>query len=94
MRRRRSGRSIRDVVHLDESEGTVKNIFKLMGALFVLDVCLFAISGIPTFRDAKHGWKDVIGGIGWFGGCLLALGLIVLAVATLVRSAMQRRSLA
>lgn len=72
----------------------MKGIYKLMAALFALDVCLFALSGIPTFRDATGGWRDVVGGIGWFGGCLLALALVVLAVARLVRATAQRRRLA
>lgn len=70
----------------------MKGIYRLMAVLFVLDVCLFALSGIPAFRDAKHGVKDVIGGIGWFGGLLVALALIVLATTTLVRSALRRRT--
>lgn len=70
----------------------MKGIYRLMAALFVLDVCLFALSGIPAFRDARHGVKDVIGGIGWFGGLLVALALIVLATTTLVRSALRRRT--
>jgi hypothetical protein len=63
-----------------------------MAALFALDVCLFALSGIPAFRNAKHGLEDVIGGIGWFGGLLVALALIVLATTTLIRSALRRRT--
>jgi len=70
----------------------VKKIYPLMAVMFVLDVCLFALSGIPAFRDAKHGVKDVIGGIGWFGGLLVALALIVLATTTLIRSALRRRT--
>lgn len=70
----------------------MKGIYRLMAALFALDVCLFALSGIPAFRNAKHGLEDVIGGIGWFGGLLVALALIVLATTTLIRSALRRRT--
>ena len=58
---------------------------RLLIGLFALDVCLFALSGVPTFRDAKHGIKDVIGGIGWFGFMLTTLALIVYSAALLIR---------
>jgi flagellar biogenesis protein FliO len=61
-----------------------------MIALFVTAAALIGISGIPALKNAKHGWKDVLGGIGWFGGLLLALALIVLAVYALVRAARDR----
>jgi hypothetical protein len=57
---------------------------KLLGSLFALDICLFVLSGVPAFRNAKHGIKDVIGGIGWFGFLVTTLVLIVIAVWTLV----------
>lgn len=69
----------------------MKGIYKLIATLFVVDVCLFAISGIPAFRNAKSGVKDVVGGIGWFGGLLVALALVVLSVTAIVRSAAARR---
>jgi hypothetical protein len=57
---------------------------RILVGLFALDVCLFALSGIPAFRNAKHGMRDVIGGIGWFGFLVTTLALIVIAVWTLV----------
>jgi hypothetical protein len=70
----------------------MKGIYKLMTVLFVLDLCLFGISGIPTFRNAKHGVDWVIGGIGWFGGLLTTLVLVLLAVTALVRRVRGRRA--
>ena len=63
----------------------MKGIYKLMGTLFVLDICLIVLSGVPAFKDATHGYKWVLGGIGWFGFILTTLGLIVLAVTALLR---------
>lgn len=63
----------------------MKGIYKTMAGLFVLDICLLVLSGIPAFKNAKHGVKDVIGGVGWFGFELTTLVLVILAVTTLVR---------
>jgi hypothetical protein len=69
----------------------MKGTTKLLGALFALDVCLLVLSGIPAFRNAKHGFKDVIGGIGWFGFLLTTLALIVIAIWTLARRGLAAR---
>jgi hypothetical protein len=61
-----------------------------MIVLFVTAAILLGISGIPALKNAKHGWKNVLGGIGWFGGLLLALVLIVLALYALGRAALDR----
>ena len=57
-------------------------------ALLALDVVLFIMSGV--FKDS-HGFKGVLGGIGWFGFLLCTLVLIVWGIVALVRS---RRSAA
>jgi hypothetical protein len=67
---------------------------RILVGLFALDVCLFALSGIPAFRDAKHGVNDVIGGIGWFGFLLTTLVLIVFSAALLVRRGLAARTAA
>lgn len=69
------------------------NRYKLLTGLFVLDVALFALAGVPTFKHAHHGVKWIAGGIGWFGGLAGALTLIALALATLVQHARTRRRL-
>ena len=71
--------------------------YSLLVKLFVLDVALFALSGIPALKDAEEGWKLVLGGIGWFGGLLCTLVLVALASVTLVqglrtRAAEQRKA--
>ena len=68
------------------------NRYKLLTGLFALDVALFALSGIPALKDAHHGIKWVLGGIGWFGGLACTLVLIVLALTTLVQHARTRRT--
>jgi hypothetical protein len=68
------------------------NRYKLLSGLFALDVALFVLAGVPAFKHAHHGVKWAIGGIGWFGGLLCTLVLIVLALATLVQHARGRRA--
>lgn len=67
------------------------NRYSTLAALFALDVVLFALSGIPALKNAHHGAKYVLGGIGWFGGLACTLVLIVLALATLTRNLRRRR---
>ena len=68
------------------------NRYKLLTGLFALDIALFVLAGLPSFKNAHHGVEYVVGGIGWFGGLLCTLALIVLAVATLVQRARARRT--
>lgn len=60
----------------------MQHVYRLIGALFVLDICLFVLGGV--FADS-HGIRGVIGGIGWFGFLLTTVVLIVLSVTVLVR---------
>lgn len=50
--------------------------------LVILDVVLFVIAAIIGQHPKEH-WKDVLGGIGWFGFLLVTALLIVTAVAWL-----------
>jgi hypothetical protein len=68
------------------------NRYKLLTGLFVLDVALFGLAGVPAFKNARHGIEWAIGGIGWFGGLVCTLVLIALAIATLVQNARGRRA--
>lgn len=65
-------------------------LYRTMIVLFVTAAILIGISGIPALKNAKHGWKDVLGGIGWFGGLLVALTLIVLALYAIGRATFDR----
>jgi hypothetical protein len=51
----------------------MSKLYRTMIALFVAAAGLIGISGIPALKNADHGWKWILGGIGWFGGLLLAL---------------------
>lgn len=68
----------------------MRKLYRAMLALFGASAGLLLMSGIPALKNANHGWKDVLGGIGWFGGVLTALALILLAVYVLVRAAVDR----
>ena len=57
-------------------------------ALFVLAVVLFIMSGV--FKNS-HGFKGILGGIGWFGFLLCVLVLLIWGIVALVQS---RRSTA
>lgn len=69
----------------------MSKLYRAMIALIVTAATLIGISGIPALKNADHGWKWVLGGIGWFGGLLLALAVIVLALYALARAAAARR---
>ena len=69
----------------------MSTLYRTMIALFIAAATLIGISGIPALKNADHGWKWVLGGIGWFGGLLLALAVIVLALYTVARPAAARR---
>jgi len=69
----------------------MSKLYRSMLALFVAAAVLIGISGIPALKNADHGWKWILGGVGWFGGLLCALAVIVLAVYALVRAAGTRR---
>ena len=67
------------------------SVYRTMIVLLVLDVVLFAASGIPAIKHAKHGWKLVVGDICWFGFLIGALALLAVALVTLVRGATGKR---
>ena len=69
----------------------MSTLYRTMIALFIAAATLIGISGIPALKNADHGWKWVLGGIGWFGGLLLALAVIVLALYALARAAAAHR---
>jgi hypothetical protein len=68
-----------------------------LAGLAGLAAVLFAISGIGRFKNADHGLDWVIGGIGWFGGLLTVLAILILGVRTIMlarRRARKPRGLA
>jgi hypothetical protein len=66
------------------------NRYETLAILFAVDVALFALAGIPAFKDARHGVNYILGGIGWFGALACTLLLAVLAVATLAQNLRRR----
>jgi hypothetical protein len=72
-------------------ETPMSTLYRTMIGLFVAAAALLGISGISALKNADHGWKWILGGIGWFGGLLLALVVIILALYTLARAAAARR---
>jgi hypothetical protein len=68
----------------------MRNRYALLVKLFVLNIALFALSGIPALKNANGGWKQILGGIGWLGGLLCTLVLIVLASITLIQNLRRR----
>ncbi|MFL5954978.1 MAG: hypothetical protein ACJ76I_12825 [Gaiellaceae bacterium] len=69
----------------------MRPLYKLMIAIAVLAVPLFAMGGV--WSDA-HGITGVLGGIGWFGFLLCVLALVVLALASLGKSILRRTTTA
>ncbi|HLX21187.1 MAG TPA: hypothetical protein VKR23_13645 [Gaiellaceae bacterium] len=69
----------------------MSKLYRTMAALFVAAAALIGISGIPSLKNADHGWKWVLGGVGWFGGLALGFALIVLALFAMARAAADRR---
>jgi hypothetical protein len=60
------------------------SIYRIMGALLVVDVALLAISGIPGIKHAGHGWRQVAGDVSWVGFVAVSIAVIALAATALV----------
>ncbi len=67
-------------------------LYKTMGGIGALGACLLAFS--YPFRNAEHGVRWVLGGIGWFGFLACVLALIVLALVALGRGIRRRATAA
>jgi hypothetical protein len=68
----------------------MSKLYRALIGFFAGAVALIGISGIPAFKNADHGWKWVVGGVGWFGGWVCGLVAVVLAVYALSRAALRR----
>jgi len=64
--------------------------------LLIADVVLGgALLGLAAIvGNHQHGWKNVVGGIGWFGFLLCALILILLVLYGLAQTLLRRRATA
>lgn len=69
----------------------MKPLYKTMIGIAVLGVPLLVMSGV---WDSAHGFKGVLGGIGWFGFLLCVLSEIVLSFVALGRGIRSRATTA
>lgn len=67
-----------------------RRAYTTLVTLFVAAFVLISISGISRFKNAKHGIDEVVGAVGWFGGCLTALVFLVLLARTIWIARRQR----
>lgn len=66
---------------------------RILVGLVIADVVLFMISGVPRYRDAKHGADLVIGQVVWIGFLIGTLALLALLAVTAARTLRSRRAL-
>ncbi|MDX6485804.1 MAG: hypothetical protein QOF43_957 [Gaiellaceae bacterium] len=57
--------------------------------ILAVDIVLFVVAAIVGQHPKEH-WKDVVGGIGWFGFLLCTLALILIALAWLLHGRRRR----
>jgi hypothetical protein len=88
--RRHGAATYRHSASDERRTNTMRNRYALLAKLVVLNIALFAMSGVPALKNADGGWKEVLGGIGWFGGVICAFVLIVLATVTLIQGIRRR----
>ncbi len=67
-------------------------LYKTMSGIGVLGACLLGLS--YPFRNDEHGFRWILGGIGWFGFMACVLALIVLALVALGRTIRHRTTAA
>lgn len=58
----------------------------------VTAVAAFVLSGVPRFKNAKHGLDYVVGEIVWLGFLVAALALLILVAVAAARLTSRRRS--
>ncbi|MGH3049297.1 MAG: hypothetical protein ACRDLK_03990 [Gaiellaceae bacterium] len=51
----------------------------------VASLALFALSGVPRFKNAHHGLDYIIGEIVWLGFLIAALAAVVLSAVAIYR---------
>jgi hypothetical protein len=68
----------------------VSPLYKTMIGTAGLGAVLLVMSAV--FTNDEHGFKWVLGGIGWFGFMICVLALILLALVALGRSVLRRTS--
>jgi hypothetical protein len=66
------------------------HVRKALLSLLGVTVVLFAIAAIVGQHPKEH-WKDILGGIAWFGFLACVLLLILLGVAWIVHAVRHRK---
>jgi hypothetical protein len=61
-------------------------------AILVLDIALFALSGVPRFKNATHGTNYVLGEIFWLGFLVGTLALLVTVAVWVTTTSRRRRA--
>lgn len=60
----------------------------------VVAIGAFVVSGVPRFKNGKHGLDYVVGEIAWLGFLVAALSLVILVAVAVARLISRRRSIA
>jgi hypothetical protein len=64
---------------------TTPSTTRILAALSAVAAALLVVSGIPAFKDADGGWKQLVGELSWGGFVAAAVALIAVAATVLVR---------
>lgn len=67
------------------------SVHRAIPVVLIVDAALFMASGIPRYKNAKHGADSVIGEIVWLGFLVGALALLALAGTAAARLLARRR---
>jgi hypothetical protein len=69
-------------------------VVRAIPLVLVTAVAALVVSGVPRFKNARHGLDYVVGEIAWLGFLIAALALLVLCAVAAARMISRRRSLA
>lgn len=69
-------------------------ILRAIPLALVAATAALVLSGVPRFKNAKHGIDYVIGEIAWLGFLIAALALVVLVAIAVVQLISRRRATA
>lgn len=69
-------------------------VLRAIPPVLAVAIAAFALSGVPRFKNAKHGIDYVVGEIVWLGFLVAALALVVLVGVAGYRYVTARRATA
>jgi hypothetical protein len=67
-------------------------VLRAIPLVLVTAVAALVVSGVPRFKNAKHGFDYVVGEIAWLGFLVAALSLLILVAVAVGRLISRRRS--